>query len=205
MKKEIRDKFKTYRGEKTLRGTETEKNLLKAFAGESQAYQRYVICAEQARVEGYEQIAAIFEETAHNEHLHAQTFFSFLEGDMVEITASYPAGAVKNTYENLLDAAKGEHEEFVELYPMFAEIAKNEGFPKIANQFRLIAKIEEEHEKRYLKLADNVKRAMVFKKDEQVVWVCRECGHIHIGEKAPGLCPTCLVDQAFFEIKASNY
>jgi len=205
MKKEIRDKFVSYRGGRSLKGTETEKNLLKAFAGESQAFQRYQLFAEQARFEGYEQIAAIFDETAHNEHLHAQTFFSFLEGDMVEIKASYPAGAVKSTYENLLDAAKGEHEEFIELYPGFADTAKEEGFPKIANQFRLISKIEEEHEKRYLKLASNVEKAMVFKKDDKVVWVCRECGHIHIGQQAPALCPTCLVDQAFFEIKANNY
>jgi rubrerythrin len=205
MKKEIKEKFASYRGGKSLKGTETEKNLLKAFAGESQAYQRYQMFAYQAREEGYEQIAAIFEETGYNEHLHAQTFFSFLEGDAVEITAMYPAGKVGTTYENLIEAAKGEHEEFIDLYPGFAETAKAEGFPKIANQFKLIAKVEEEHEKRYIKLANNVNNDLVFKKGDKVIWVCRECGHIHIGLAAPQFCPTCLVDQAYFEIRAENF
>ncbi|ERJ13641.1 L-aspartate oxidase protein [Haloplasma contractile SSD-17B] len=205
MNSEIREKFESFKGGKSVKGTETEKNLLKAFAGESQARNRYHLFAEQARADGYEQIAALFEETAHNEKLHAQIFFSFLEGEAVEITASYPAGKVGSTYENLIAAAEGEHEEFVELYPEFAEVAKKEGFNRIANQFRMIAKIEEQHELRYRQLAENVKEEQVFAKEEETVWVCRECGHIHTGKKVPGMCPVCLQSKAFFEVEAKNY
>ncbi|MDF2700460.1 MAG: rubrerythrin family protein [Haloplasmataceae bacterium] len=205
MKAEVREKFASYAQGKSLKGTETEKNILKSFAGESQAYNRYVMFAEVARLEGYQQIAGIFEETAHNEQLHAQTFFAFLQGDMVEITAAFPAGKIGLTHDNLIASAEGEHEEFAELYPHFAEVADQEGFPKIANQFRLIAKVEKEHEERYRKLADNVAKDKVFAKDEKFVWVCRECGHIHVGIKAPAMCPTCLVPQEYFEIKANNY
>lgn len=205
MKTELREKFENYRQGKSLRGTKTEQNLLKAFAGESQAYNRYIMFAEKAREDGYEQIAAIFEETAYNERIHAQIFFSFLEGDEVEITAAYPAGRVGSTLDNLIAAAEGEHEEFVELYPEFAEVAKAEGFPKIANQFKLVAAVEKHHEERYRDLASNVEKEMVFKKEEQVEWICRECGHIHVGPKAPGLCPSCLLPQAYFEVKSDNY
>jgi|SRR5690554_1899616 len=205
MKKELVEKFSKYRQGKSLKGTETEQNILKAFAGESQARNRYHLFAEIAREEGYEQIAAIFEETALNEKTHAQTFFAFLEGDGVEITASYPAGKIGNTVENLKAAAEGEHEEFVILYPNFAEVASKEGFPRIASAFKLIANVEKEHEERFLKLAENLEKDQVFAKEEKVVWICRECGHIHIGPKAPKMCPTCLRPQAYFEIKANNY
>ncbi len=205
MKKELIEKLNNYRQGKSLKGTETEANILKAFAGESQARNRYHLFAEIAREEGYEQIASIFDETAHNEKIHAQPFFSFLEGDGVEITATYPAGKIGTTLENLKAAAEGEHEEFVILYPTFAEVAKKEGFPKIASAFKLIANVEKEHEERFLKLASNIEENKVFAKEEKVVWICRECGHIHIGPKAPGLCPTCLRPQAYFEMKANNY
>ncbi len=205
MKKEYVEKFVPYKQGKSIKGTETEKNLLKSFAGESQARQRYLMFADIAREEGYEQIAAIFEETALNEKTHAETFFSFLEGEMVEIQASYPAGKIGNTYENLLQAAEGEHEEFSKLYPEFAEIAAQEGFPRIANAFKLIAKVEEKHEERFRKLAQNIQESKVFAKDEPVVWICRECGYIHVGPKAPAVCPCCLRPQSYFEIKAENY
>ncbi|QVK19473.1 rubrerythrin family protein [Mycoplasmatota bacterium] len=205
MKKELIEKFSSYRQGKSLKGTETEKNILKSFAGESQARNRYHLFAEVAREEGYEQIAAIFEETAYNEKHHAQIFFAFLEGDGVEITAMYPAGKIGTTLENLKAAAEGEHEEFVELYPAFAEIALQEGFPKIASQFKLIAKVEKEHEDRYRKLVKNLEEDQVFAKEEKVVWVCRECGHIHVGTKAPGMCPTCLRPKSYFEVKSNNY
>ena len=205
MKKELIEKLNNYRQGKSLKGTETEANILKAFAGESQARNRYHLFAEIAREEGYEQIASIFDETAHNEKIHAQTFFSFLEGDGVEITATYPAGKIGTTLENLKAAAEGEHEEFVILYPTFAEVAKKEGFPRIASAFKLIANVEKEHEERFLKLASNIEENKVFVKEEKVVWICRECGHIHIGPKAPGMCPTCLRPQSYFEMKANNY
>jgi rubrerythrin len=205
MKAELRERFAGYRGGKSLKGTQTEKNLLKAFAGESQARNRYNMFAERAREEGYGQIAAIFEETAHNEKHHAQVFFAFLEGGPVEILASYPAGIVGNTLDNLLASAEGEHEEYIDLYPKFAEVAEKEGFIKIANQFRMIAKVEKEHEERYRKLAANVKDGKVFAKDEQVVWVCRECGHVHTGKQAPTACPTCQYPQSAFELRAENY
>ncbi len=205
MKKELRERFAAYRAGKSIKRTETEKNLLKAFAGESQARNRYVMFAEAAKEEGFDQISAIFKETAHNEDHHAQIFFAFLEGGAVEIVAGYPAGRVGTTYENLIAAADGEHEEFVELYPHFADVAQQEGFLKIANQFRMVAKIEKEHEERYRKLAANVKESKVFAKDDETVWVCRECGHIHIGKQAPTACASCQRPQAVFEVRAINY
>ncbi|MBF0570969.1 MAG: rubrerythrin family protein [Candidatus Omnitrophica bacterium] len=205
MKKELREKFAGYRAGKTLKGTKTQENLLKAFAGESQARNRYVMFAQKAREDGYGQIAAIFEETAHNEQVHAQTFFAFLEGGPLEITATYPAGIVAETYDNLLAAASGEYEEFEEIYPHFADIAEKEGFPKIGAQFRMIAKIEKEHGDRYRKLAVNVKDGKIFVKDEETVWICRECGHIHIGKQAPAFCPACQNSKDVFQVKESNY
>jgi rubrerythrin len=205
MKKELRERFASYRAGKSIKGTETEKNLLKAFAGESQARNRYVMFAEAAKEEGFDQISAIFKETAHNEDHHAQIFFAFLEGGPVEIVAAYPAGVVGTTHENLLAAAEGEHEEFMELYPHFADVAQKEGFIKIANQFRMVAKIEKEHEDRYRKLAENVKSGKVFAKDAEIDWICRECGHIHTAKQAPAACPSCQRQQAVFEVRALNY
>ncbi len=205
MKKELRERYEGYKAGKSIKGTQTEKNLLKAFAGESQARNRYNMFAGAAREEGFYQIAAIFDETAHNEKHHAEIFFSFLEGGAVEIQAAYPAGKVGETVENLLAAAEGEHEEFVDLYPGFADVAEKEGFIKIAGQFRMIAKIEKEHEERYRKLAENVKSGKVFAKDEETAWVCRECGHIHVGKHAPKACPACQNPQGVFEVRVKNY
>ena len=205
MKKELRTRFASYRGDKSIKGTETEKNLLKAFAGESQARNRYTMCAEAAKEEGLDQIAAMFKETAHNEEHHAQIFFSFLEGGATEITATYPSGIVESTYDNLIAAANGEHEECNDIYPHFADVAQKEGFIKIANQFRMIGKIEKEHEARYRKLAANIKENKVFAKETETMWVCRECGHIHTAKQAPTACPTCQRSQAVFEVMAVNY
>ncbi len=191
--------------EKSLKGTKTEQNLLKAFAGESQARNRYEFFAKQAKKEGLEQIAGLFQQTADQEKEHAKRFFKFLEGGMVEITAAYPAGVIGNTAENLKAAAAGENEEWTELYPMFADIAKEEGFAEIATAFRMIAKVEEQHEKRYLKLLENLETGVVFEKDGQVYWMCRNCGYIHKGKKAPKQCPACLHPQSYFELKAENY
>ncbi|HQJ76198.1 MAG TPA: rubrerythrin family protein [Bacteroidota bacterium] len=191
--------------EKSIKGTRTEKNLLKAFAGESQAKNRYEFFAKQASKEGYEQISSIFLKTALEEQTHAKRFFKFLEGGMVEITASYPAGKIGTTAENLKAAAEGENEEHTKLYPEFAEIAKEEGFNEVASAFKLIAKVESEHEKRYRKLLQNVEENMVFVKKEKVKWVCRKCGYVHEGEKAPENCPACLHPKAYFEIYAENY
>jgi rubrerythrin len=190
---------------KSLAGTKTEQNLLKAFAGESQARNRYEFFASQARKEGFEQIAAIFLETAGNEKEHAKRFFKFLEGRMLEITASYPAGKIGTTAENLKAAAAGENEERTTLYPAFAETAREEGFAEVAAAFTFITKVEAEHEKRYLKLLKNVEEGNVFKKASKTRWVCRECGYVHEGESAPAKCPACLHEQAFFEEKAENY
>ena len=190
----------------SIRGTETEKNLLKAFAGESQARSRYTMFAERAIEEGYEQIAALFLETAENEKIHAQRFFSFLEsGEGLEITAMYPAGKVGSTLENLLHAAEGENEEHTEIYPQMADIADSEGFKAIAATFRNIAKVEVEHEIRYRKLAENVSTKAVFKKSHTVRWKCRDCGYVHEGEEALKVCPTCLKPQSHFELKETNY
>jgi len=189
----------------SIKGTKTEQNLLKAFAGESQAKNRYEFFAIKAREEGYEQIAAIFEETALQEQQHALRFFSFLEGGMVEILAAYPAGKVCSTLENLKAAADGENEEWTDLYPAFAAIAQEEGFNEVANAFKLIAKVEAEHEKRYRKLYENVEKSMVFEKEEKHDWMCRNCGYVHNGAKAPKVCPACMKEQKYFEVHAENF
>ena len=190
---------------KSLKGTKTEQNLLKAFAGESQARMRYDYFAKQAKKEGLEQISAIFAETALNEKEHAKRFFKFLEGGAVEITATYPAGIIGTTMENLKAAAAGENEEWTELYPMFADIAEEEGFKAVAVAFRMIAEVEKAHENRYLKLAGNLDDGKVFERDGVIVWKCRNCGYLHEGEKAPQKCPACLHPQSYFEIKETNY
>ena len=189
----------------SIKGTKTEQNLLKAFAGESQARNRYTMFAKQAKKEGFNQIAALFLETADNERVHAERFFSFLEGGGVEITAMYPAGKVATTLENLKEAAAGENEEYTELYPHFAEVAKEEGFPQVAAAFTMIAKVEKEHEERYLKLAQNIETDEVFKKEDAQRWKCDNCGYVHEGNQAPEKCPACLHPQSYFEIKETNY
>jgi len=191
--------------EKSLKGTQTEKNLLKAFAGESQAKNRYEFFAKQAKKEGLEQISALFLETAGHEQAHAKRFFSFLEGGGVEITAMYPAGKIGTTAENLQAAAEGEMEEWTDVYPEFAETAKAEGFPQVAAAFTLIAKVEAEHEKRYRKLLENLEKGLVFEGNDEVYWMCRKCGFVHKGKKAPEKCPGCLHPKAYFERKAANY
>ena len=188
-----------------LKGTQTEKHLLAAFAGESQARNRYTYFASVAKKEGYEQISAIFLETAENEKEHAKRFFKFLEGGDVEITAVYPAGSIGTTLENLKAAAAGEHEEHTKLYPEAAKIAQQGGFNDIAAAFRMIAKVEVEHENRYSKLIENLEKGMVFKKASKVRWKCTNCGYVHEGEEAPKICAACLHPQAYFEIKESNY
>jgi rubrerythrin len=188
-----------------LQGTETEKNLLKSFAGESQARMRYDYFSKQAKKDGLEQISAIFAETALNEKEHAKRFFKFLEGRDVEITATYPAGKIGTTLENLKAAATGEHEEWTELYPAFAKIADEEGFPEIASAFRKIAEVEKAHETRYKTLYDNLEAGNVFKRNGKTIWKCRNCGYLHEGESAPDKCPACLHPQAYFEIKEDNY
>ena len=185
---------------KSLKGTRTEQNLLKAFAGESQARNRYEFFASAARKEGYEQIGAIFQKTASQEKEHAKQFFKFLEGGAVEITAAYPAGIIGTTAENLKAAASGENEEWTALYAAFADTAKQEGFPEVAAAFKLIARVEAEHEKRYLKLLKNLNEGTVFQKAEKVRWTCRNCGYVHEGTKAPDVCPACQHPQAFFEV-----
>lgn len=185
---------------KSLKGTRTEQNLLKAFAGESQARNRYEFFAAAARKEGYEQIGAIFQKTASQEKEHAKRFFKFLEGGAVEITAAYPAGKIGATAENLKAAASGENEEWTALYAAFADTAKQEGFPEVAAAFKLIARVEAEHEKRYLKLLKNLNEGTVFQKAEKVRWTCRNCGYVHEGTKAPDVCPACQHPQAFFEV-----
>ena len=190
---------------KSLKGTLTEQNLLKSFAGESQARMRYDYFAKQAKKEGLEQIAAIFEETALNEKEHAKRFFKFLEGGMVEITATYPAGIIGTTMENLKAAAEGENEEWTELYPEFARVAEEEGFKTVAAAFRMIAKVEKAHEARYRKLYNNLENGEVFEREGVIVWKCRNCGYLHEGKKAPKTCPACLHPQSYFEIKEINY
>ncbi len=190
---------------KSVKGTETEKNLLKSFAGESQARNRYTFFASVAKKEGFEQIAAIFEETAANEKEHAEVFFKYLEGGPLEITATYPAGVIAKTADNLLAAAEGEHEEWGELYPEFADVAEKEGFDDIAYSFREIAEVEEQHEIRYRKLLDNVENDRVFKRDKVVRWHCRNCGYIHEGETAPDECPACKHPQAYYELFVEAY
>ena len=190
---------------KSVKGTQTEKNLLTSFAGESQARMRYTYFASAAKKEGYEQISAIFTETADQEKEHAKRMFKFLEGGMVEITASYPAGVIGTTLENLKEAAAGEHEEWSLDYPHFADVAEQEGFPAIAAMYRNIAKAEKGHEERYQAFVDNIESNKVFAKDEEVLWQCRNCGFIYEGTEAPQVCPACLHPQAYFEIKKENY
>lgn len=189
----------------SLKGTKTEQNLLKAFAGESQARNRYTYAASVAKKEGYEQIAAIFLETADNEKEHAKRFFKFLEGGGVEITAMYPAGTIETTLENLKAAAAGENEEHTILYPEFANVANEEGFPEVAATFTMIAKVEMEHEARYNKLVANIENSEVFKKSSATRWKCRNCGYVHEGEEAPQLCPACVHEQKHFEVKETTY
>jgi len=190
---------------KSIKGTKTEKNLLTAFAGESQARNRYTYFASAAKKEGYEQIAAIFLETAENEKEHAKVFFKALEGGAVEIMAAYPAGIIGDTAANLKAAADGELEEWSVIYKDFAGVADAEGFPEVATSFRMIAKVEREHENRYRKLLANVTGGKVFKKDAPVRWMCRNCGYVHEGVEAPAKCPACLHPLALYEIKAENY
>jgi len=189
----------------SIKGTKTEKNLLAAFAGESQARNRYTYAVGVARKEGYLQIAELFQETADNEREHAKRFFKFLEGGATEITATYPAGVIGTTAENLAAAAAGEKEEWTEIYPGMAKVAKEEGFPEVAAAFTMIAKVEKEHEERYQKLLDNVNAGKVFKKDETTRWKCRNCGYVHEGDEAPAKCPACLHPQSHFEIKETTY
>lgn len=190
---------------KSIKGTQTEKNLLAAFAGESQARGRYTLFAQKAVEEGYEQIAAIFLETANQELSHAQQFFSKLEGGMVEITAAYPAGVVADTKTNLAEAAAGEREEWSDLYSNFAQTAADEGFPEIAVLFKNVAKVEVEHEKRYMKLLERLTNGTEFTQDEPTEWMCRNCGYVFTGKTAPKKCPVCGKDQGWFERHAQNY
>ena len=191
--------------EKSIKGTETEKNLLKAFAGESQARNRYELFVKQAKKEGYVQIAEIFQETANHEREHARRFFSFLEGGPAEITATYPAGIVGTTAENLKAAAEGENEEWTELYPMFAEVAKEEGFKEVAVAFKMIAKAEAFHEERYLKLLQSISEDTVFMKDGKVWWKCINCGYVYESAKALENCPACLHPKSYMQLKEDNY
>jgi len=188
-----------------LKGSQTEKNLLAAFAGESQARNRYTFFASVAKKEGYEQISAIFQETADNEKEHAQLFFNHLKGGIVEITASYPAGITKTTAENLKAAAEGEKLEWVTIYPNFAEIAEKEGYKDVAKTFRMIAKVEGYHERRYLKLLATVEQGKVFRKDAPIKWKCRNCGYVFEGKEVPEKCPTCDHPRSFFEVWCENY
>ncbi len=188
-----------------LKGTQTEKNLLAAFAGESQARNRYTYFASQARKEGYMQISAIFEETANQEKEHAKREFKFLRGGEVEITATFPAGVIGSTLENLKAAAAGEHYETTEMYPNFAQVADKEGFAEIAEVFRNIAVAEKRHEERYVALAKNITEGAVFKREKPVRWVCRNCGYVYAGSEAPDECPACAHPQSYYELEAVNY
>ena len=188
-----------------LKGSQTEKNLLAAFAGESQARNRYSYFAGQARKEGYVQIADIFEETANQEKEHAKREFKFLQGGDVEIRAAYPAGVIGNTIENLKASAAGEHYETTEMYPGFAKVAEQEGFDEIAKVFRNIAVAEKRHEERYVALAKNITDGVVFKREKPMRWVCRNCGYVHKGAEPPKVCPACAHPQAHFELEAKNY
>ena len=190
---------------KSVKGTQTEKNLLTSFAGESQARMRYTYFASVAKKEGYEQIAAIFTETADQEKEHAKRMFKWLEGGMVEITASYPAGIISNTLDNLKAAAAGEHEEWSLDYPHFAEVADKEGFPEIAMMYRAISVAEKGHEERYNAYDKDIEAGKVYEKDTEVTWQCRNCGYIHTGTEAPELCPACAHPQAHFEVKKENW
>jgi len=188
-----------------LKGSQTEKNLLGAFAGESQARNRYTYFASAAQKEGFVQIAAAFEETANQEKEHAKRFFKLLEGGEVEISTSFPAGVIGTTAENLKAAAEGENHEWDSMYPGFAKVADDEGFPVIANLFRNVAVAEKYHENRFLGLLKNIENGTVFKKDKKVVWRCRNCGFVHEGNEAPNACPACAHPQAYFELLAENW
>lgn len=190
---------------KSIKGTKTEKNLLKAFAGESQARNRYTYFASAAKKEGFEQISFIFTDTADNEKEHAKRFFKFLEGGEVEITASFPAGVIGKTAENLKAAALGEHHEYSGLYPQFAREADAEGFKVIGDLFRAVSEAEKFHEKRYLELFKNVEAGKVFKKDSSIKWRCRNCSYIYEGNSAPDKCPACDHPQAYFEMLGENW
>ena len=190
---------------KSIKGTQTEKNLMTSFAGESQARMRYTYFASAAKKEGYEQIAAIFLETADQEKEHAKRMFKWLEGGKVEITAAYPAGVIGSTLENLKAAAAGENEEWTLDYPKFAEVADEEGFPEIALMYRNIAVAEKGHEERYLAFIKNIEQGTVFAKEEEIVWQCRNCGYIYVGKEAPELCPACQHPRAYFEVKKENW
>ena len=188
-----------------LKGNQTEKNLLTAFAGESQARNRYTYFASQAKKEGFVQISSIFEETANQEKEHAKKLFKFLEGGEVEVTASFPAGVIGSTLENLKASAAGENYEHTEMYPGFAKTAREEGFEAIATVFEAIAMAEKQHEKRYNDLAANIEAGRVFNRDKEVVWRCRNCGYLHVGKEAPETCPACAHPQAHFELLGENY
>jgi len=188
-----------------LKGSRTEKNLLTAFAGESQARNRYTYFASQAKKEGFVQMAAVFEETANQEKEHAKRLFKFLEGGEVEITAGFPAGVIGGTLENLKASAEGEHYEHTEMYPSFADTARAEGFEAIAAVFDAIAIAEKQHEKRYLDLAANIEQDRVFRRETEVVWRCRNCGYVYTGTEAPEACPACAHPRAHFELLAENY
>jgi rubrerythrin len=188
-----------------LKGSKTEKNLLTAFAGESQARNRYTYFASQAKKDGYVQMSHIFEETANQEKEHAKRLFKFLEGGEVEVQASFPSGVIGSTLENLKAAADGEHYEHTEMYPGFARVAREEGFPVIADVFERIAVAEKQHEKRYRDLAANIEADRVFKRDQEVVWRCRNCGYVHEGEEAPDVCPACAHPKAHFEVLGENW
>lgn len=190
---------------KSLKGSKTEKNLLTAFAGESQARNRYMMFSKKAKDEGYEQIAAFFLETADNEYEHAKRFFKCLEGGEIEVSAAFPAGVIGTTAENLKAAAAGENYEHSKMYPEFAAVAEEEGYNEIALLFKNISKIEIQHEKRYLKLLDNINKGQVFKKENIVKWKCRKCGFVHEGKEAPQKCPFCTHPQAYFELFIENY
>ncbi|MEM3401764.1 MAG: rubrerythrin family protein [Candidatus Hadarchaeales archaeon] len=190
---------------KDLKGSKTEKNLLTAFAGESQARNRYTFYAEVARKEGYEQIAAIFEETAWNERAHAQREFQFLKGGEVEIQAAFPAGVIGDTKANLKAAADGEHYEWTTMYKEFEKVAREEGFTEIADVFKEIGEVEQQHEERFLALLKNITEGKVFKKDRPVKWKCRNCGYVHYGTSAPKKCPACGYPQSYYEVMAANY
>jgi rubrerythrin len=190
---------------KSLKGTQTERNIMMAFAGESEARNRYTYWAGQAKKEGYVQIQHIFEETADQEKEHAKRLFKFLEGGMVETTVTFPAGVIGTTYDNLIAAAEGEHEEATDMYPKFAAIARQEGFEEIAKTMEAIAVAEDWHEKRYRALAANIKAGTVFARPETVYWRCRNCGYIHHGAEAPATCPACVHPQAHFELRGQNW
>lgn len=188
-----------------LKGSQTEINLMKSFAGESQARNRYTYFSSVAKKEGYVQIALAFEETAWQEKEHAERFFKALEGGMVEITASFPAGKIGTTLENLVAAANGEKEEWSEMYPGFAKVAREEGFDKLADMWEAISVSEKQHEKRYTDLLNNLKNDTVFKKDKVIVWRCLNCGYLHVGKEAPTVCPACAHPQAYFEVLGENW